>query len=107
VVLKVVRARYVAEILLRDGVANRKPGAGEATSLLPALGLLLEHLNRYVLEHPMETARVPSAPPTTTKDPENEESYRYVAARPLEGRGYRQLVGPKEPTYRRAQAQAQ
>jgi hypothetical protein len=107
VILKVVRARYVAEVLLRPGVANSKPVAGEATSLLPSLGLLVEHLNRYVLEHPAEAFRVPAVSPTTTKELDNEETHPHVATRPLEGRRHRQPCRPKEPTYRRGQTQGQ
>ena len=84
--LKVVRDRYVAEILLRPGLAHRKSGAAEACALMPALGLLVDRLNKYVLEHPAETHQVAAVPATVSEEPEHEEPQSDRREAPAEGR---------------------
>ena len=102
-VLKVVRPRYVAEILLRPGLANRKPGAAEAAALMPALGLLVERLNEYVLEHPAETPKVLAVPPTVTKEPDHEEPKSDRREAPAEGWRRSRYSRPQEPSHQPAQ----
>ena len=102
-VLKVVRDRYVAEILLRPGLAHRKSGGAEASALMPALGLLVDRLNKYVLEHPAETHQVAAVPATVSEEPEHEEPQSDRREVPAEGRRRSRDAPRQEPRVPRQQ----
>lgn len=74
--VQIFHARFVADVKLHSKFAPCEPRTAELSALLPALGLLVEHLTRHVVEHDRRARMGAAAKQPKSKEAEHADTDR-------------------------------